>query len=119
MIDHVSIRVSDMGKSKKFYTAALSTVGYVLESEDSSYAGFRAVDGSSLWLVKEDYVTHGAHVAFPVASEEAVQNFYDTAIAAGGTDNGAPGPRPEYGDYYGGFVKDMDGNNIEAVKRSI
>lgn len=83
-----------MEVSKKFYQEALGIVGYVLEDEGESWAGFRAVDGSSVWLVKEDYVTHGAHVAFPVGSEGAVQKFYDLALAAGGKDNGAPGPRP-------------------------
>lgn len=122
MIDHVTLRVSDLEKSRTFYQAALGAIGYKESGpHDETAYGYVVKDyeddSGHLWIVgDEDYVTKGVHVAFGVKNTEAVQKFYNAALAAGGRDNGAPGPRPEYGDnYYGAFVLDPDGNNIEAT----
>lgn len=121
MIDHVSIRVSDLEKSAKFYEKALGAIGYKrLKGDFAGVVGF-AVEhpedfSGSVWLVKEDYVTRGVHIAFAVSDIETVKKFYDVAMSAGGRDNGFPQKCPEYGEsYYGGFVLDPDGNNIEAT----
>ncbi|HEY4511260.1 MAG TPA: VOC family protein [Candidatus Paceibacterota bacterium] len=132
MIDHVSIRVSDVKKSAEFYEKVLGTIGYKKIVEFDEGVGFgvgqhirsaelsiSSPDSSMIWIIqegKEDPLTKNVHVGFRVADVETVKKFYDTALAAGGKNNGAPGKCPEYGDtYYGGFVLDMDGNNIEAV----
>lgn len=126
MIDHVSIRVRDLKKSAAFYEAALGAIGYKkLEGEFDGAVGF-AVEGpddksGSVWLVQEgrdDPLTQNIHVAFGVPDVETVKKFYAVALAAGGRDNGAPAKCLEYGEqYYGGFVFDPDGNNIEAVAK--
>ena len=126
MIDHVSIRVRDLKKSVAFYEAALGAIGYKKLGEFDGAVGF-AVEGSndksgSVWLsqaAEDNPLTREIHVAFSVPDVETVKKFYDAAMKAGGRDNGAPGLCPEYGEqYYGGFVFDPDGNNIEAVCRS-
>ena len=116
MIDHISLRVSDLEKSKKFYIAILKPVGYALESEYPDACGFRGEDGTSVWLIKENYVTKGVHVAFLGKDLKAVHFFHALGLSTGGIDNGAPGPRKEYReDYFGAFLLDFDDNNIEAV----
>jgi predicted lactoylglutathione lyase len=112
MIDHTSAAVTDLEKSKPLYTAMLTPLGYKLMMDLPEYgaAGYGTgdrVDASS-----------GVHIAFAADNAEAVQAFYDAGIAAGGKDNGAPGYRTEYSaGYYGAFIHDFDGNNIEAVWR--
>ena len=124
MIDHVSIRVYDLKKSVAFYEKALSAIGYKrLKGDFDGAAGFaihNVKDNSgSVWLIQADQderLTKNVHLAFAVPDKEAVKRFYDAAISAGGSDNGKPDFCPEYGeDYYGGFVFDPDGNNIEAT----
>jgi|SRR3989338_620235 len=123
MIDHVSIRVRDLKKSVAFYEAALGAIEYKKLGEVDGAVGFAALstddDSGSVWLIqegKEDPLTQNIHVAFGVPDVETVKKFYAAAMAAGGRDNGAPGLCPEYGpEYYGGFVFDPDGNNIEAT----
>jgi catechol 2,3-dioxygenase-like lactoylglutathione lyase family enzyme len=86
--------------------------------EKGMYYGF-GVDQPDFWISAasaEKPVSVGIHIAFSVATKELADAFHAAALAAGGTDNGAPGPRPEYGPtYYGAFITDPDGNNIEAV----
>jgi catechol 2,3-dioxygenase-like lactoylglutathione lyase family enzyme len=122
MLDHVGLEVTDLERSKAFYAAALGPIGITLLMEfDGRAAGF----GSDTEIGPKPYFwiqgrgrppVSGAHVAFGVESAEMVDAFHAAALAAGGTDNGAPGPRPIYHPgYYGGFVLDPDGNNVEVV----
>ncbi|MCB9798312.1 VOC family protein [Candidatus Nomurabacteria bacterium] len=123
MIDHVSFRVSNIEKSIEFYTKALAPLGYKrFEGDFDGAAGFgkdhAGENSGHLWVFEEGNLKtiSVAHVAFAAKDTQMVQAFYEAAIAAGGVDNGAPGVRPEYGNqYYGAFVFDPDGNNIEAT----
>ena len=117
MIDHVTIRVDDLTSSSRFYRLALELLefggdvdggGDFLEWNDFSISG--ATPGRP--------VTRRLHVGFQAASREQVDNWWQEMTAAGYEDDGPPGPRPVYGpDYYGGFLLDPDGNNVEAVLR--
>jgi catechol 2,3-dioxygenase-like lactoylglutathione lyase family enzyme len=122
MIDHVGFPVSDYERSKAFYTRALSPLGYTLVMEvrqdehDSPAAGFGADGKPDLWIGGEGGLNRALHVAITANDRAAVDAFYDAALAAGGRDNGAPGLRPNYHpNYYGAFVLDPDGHNVEAV----
>lgn len=133
MLDHISIRVSDYGRSRAFYQAALAPLGYSLAMEASSGAGFSKGRIPSFWVKQgrpDASVGEGAasprpesgcggpamHVAFASDDRATVDLFYRAAIAAGGRDNGPPRVCPEYHpNYYGAFVFDPDGYNIEAV----
>lgn len=123
MIDHLSINVSDYPRSLGFYRAALATLGLevLMEDQDASgaFAGFGSAvraSNASFWIGQGQGAPTPIHLAFAAQTREQVEAFYQTAIAAGGTDNGAPGLRPEYhASYYAAFVLDPDGNNIEAV----
>ena len=122
MLDHVGIPVSDYARSKAFYTAVFAPLGYGLVMEvtpemtgdGSSAAGF-GKGKPDFWISDSDRQTR-THVAFVAADRAAVRAFHDAALAAGAIDNGAPGLRPHYHpNYYGAFVLDPDGHNIEAV----
>jgi len=133
MLDHMTFRVADMARSKAFYGAALAPLGYTLQYEKdfdgTLVVGFGqagdATDGGAMidtWLVCG--LDAGAtaepstccHLAWRAPSRPAVDAFHAAALAAGGRDNGAPGLRPQYhANYYGAFVIDPDGNNVEAV----
>jgi catechol 2,3-dioxygenase-like lactoylglutathione lyase family enzyme len=123
MIDHTGIIVSNFAKSKQFYSKALSAIGYSLLAElPASVTGHTDVAGFGEPPKPDFWVSQGApnnppiHVAFRVRSRSLVDAFYKAAMAAGGRDNGAPGLRPQYHpNYYGAFVLDLDGHNIEAV----
>ncbi|MEW6273468.1 MAG: VOC family protein [Thermodesulfobacteriota bacterium] len=117
MIDHVGIRVSDFERSKRFYQAALAPLGYELMMEFDGAAGFGADGKPDFWIGPSlGASTSAIHVAITSADRRAVDAFYAAAIAAGGRDNGKPGVRAEYHPtYYGAFVLDPDGNNVEAV----
>ena len=123
MIDHTGLTVSDFGRSKTFYARALAPIGYELLMEfpaaltgDSDVAGFGVPPKPDFWIAAGNPNVPPIHVAFRVTSRTAVDAFYNAAIAAGGRDNGAPGLRPHYHpNYYGAFVLDPDGHNIEAV----
>jgi len=123
MIDHVSVIVSDYARSKAFYLRALAQVGHsrlvelpAAREGQSQSAGFCHDDGSDLWISQGDSSGPPIHLAFRVASRAAVDAFHQAAIAAGGRDNGAPGLRPHYhSNYYGAYVLDPDGHNLEAV----
>lgn len=119
MLDHITINVTDYAKSKAFYEKALAPLGMrmLYEVEEGVACGF-GKDRPQFWISVADaeHPHTTAHIAFACANHDEVKAFYDAAIAAGGKDNGAPGPRPEYHEnYYGGFVHDLDGNNIEGV----
>jgi len=116
MIDHIGISVTDLAKSIAFYEKALAPLGYTLiQKMDGVFAGFGVAPKPDLWL-GQGPVTHHTHVAIRADGRAKIREFYAAAIAAGGVDNGPPGPRPHYhAAYYGAFVKDPDGHNIEAV----
>lgn len=114
MINHITIAVSNLETSKNFYDKTLAPLGLSRLFDGDDYVGF-GKDRPFFWLAKEEWQSK-AHVAFEAKSEEEVKGFHDAAMKAGGTDNGQPGPRPEYHEnYFGAFILDPDGNNIEAV----
>lgn len=116
MLDHVGLPVSDFERSKRFYEEALSPLGYELVMQPSvSAAGFGRWGKPDFWISQGE-PGHAIHVAFTADDQATVEAFYEAAITAGGHDNGGPGLRPEYHpNYFGAFVLDPDGNNIEAV----
>jgi catechol 2,3-dioxygenase-like lactoylglutathione lyase family enzyme len=117
MIDHTGINVSNFEKSKEFYAKALIPLGYQLLKEfDASVAGFGINGKADFWISQGEVNTPRIHIAFRAETCEMVQAFYTAALEAGGRDNGCPGLRPHYhSDYYGAFILDLDGHNIEAV----
>jgi catechol 2,3-dioxygenase-like lactoylglutathione lyase family enzyme len=115
MLDHVGFAVSDLAKSKEFFKKALVPLGYQLLMEPDDAAGFGR-DGKPDFWIGQGKGAGSTHVAFVAAQRRIVDEFYKAAIAAGGRDNGKPGLRPQYHPtYYGAFVFDPDGNNVEAV----
>ena len=122
MMDHVGILVADWTRAKAFYDAALAPLGAtMLQTVPEQYTGGVKVGGygqqkPDFWLTEANESGPGRHYAFSAASRAEVDAFYHAAVAAGGQDNGGPGLRPEYHpNYYGAFVIDPDGNNVEAV----
>ena len=116
MIDHVIIGVTDIKSAKEFYEAALAPLGYTLTSTTTGVAVSRAATVSPTSGCVRPRRRHSTHVAFNAENRALVSAFYDAALAAGGKDNGAPGVRAHYHEnYYGAFVLDADGHNIEAV----
>jgi catechol 2,3-dioxygenase-like lactoylglutathione lyase family enzyme len=116
LIDHLQLVVGDLAASKRFYLAALGALGIPLSGEGKDH--FWA---DELFVSNRDSkdaqgsLTGRVHFAFQAKSREAVEAFHKAAVAAGGRDNGAPGIRAYHPGYYGAFVIDPDGNNIEAV----
>jgi catechol 2,3-dioxygenase-like lactoylglutathione lyase family enzyme len=124
MLDHVGFPVSDYARSKAFYERALAPLGYALIMEvgaehtesGSPAAGFGANGKPDFWIGGEGGLQKQMHIAIAAKDRAMVEAFYQAALAAGAQDNGAPGLRPQYHpDYYGAFVLDPDGHNIEAV----
>jgi catechol 2,3-dioxygenase-like lactoylglutathione lyase family enzyme len=117
MIDHTGINVSNFEKSKEFYAKALDPLGYQLLKEFNSFMGGFGIDGKpDFWIMQGEVNTPRIHIAFRAETREIVQVFYAAALEIGGRDNGAPGLRTHYHpNYYGAFVLDPDGHNIEAV----
>jgi len=119
MIDHVGLNVSDYERAKAFYAAALAALGYELlmeVTEVGPWAGFGVAGKPDFWIGQDGPTTPRLHVAFRARDRAAVRAFYEAAIGAGARDNGAPGLRPEYhSSYYGAFVIDPEGHNLEAV----
>jgi catechol 2,3-dioxygenase-like lactoylglutathione lyase family enzyme len=122
MIDHIGFAVSDYARAKAFYERALAPLGYVLVMEvqqdenDAKAAGFGANGKPDFWIGGEGKLNLPVHIAITAKDRAAVDAFYKAAMAAGGTDNGPPGIRAHYHpNYYGAFVLDPDGHNIEAV----
>ena len=119
MIDHTGVTVSDVGRSKTFYRAALAPLGYTVIMEWQQYAGLGIAPKPDFWIGQGKPNVPSIHVAFRAENRKLVDAFYKAALAAGGRDNGAPGLRPHYhANYYGAFVLDPDGHNIEAVCHS-
>jgi catechol 2,3-dioxygenase-like lactoylglutathione lyase family enzyme len=129
VVDHVGFRVADLAASRRMYEAALAELEFAVlaegEFEGDAYVLFGR-DGHDDFALHalgtkpgRDRVTTGAHVGFTALDVQAVERWHAAAVRAGGTDNGAPGIRPEYsGRYYAAFVLDPDGNNVEAVFQS-
>jgi catechol 2,3-dioxygenase-like lactoylglutathione lyase family enzyme len=119
MIDHMGITVSDYEASKAFYRAALAPLGYelVMEvAEAGPFAGFGEAGKPDFWIGPGERTAPKVHVAFRARDRATVRAFYEAALAAGAADNGPPGLREIYHPtYYGAFVLDPDGHNIEAV----
>ena len=114
MFDHVTIRVSDRAASEQFYETVLRTIGLERTHSDEHYAEW--IDFSLAQASGDKPVTRRLHVGFTAPSREHVDEFWRVGTAAGFRDDGAPGPRPQYSDdYYGAFLLDPDGNNVEAV----
>lgn len=116
MLDHIGIPVTDYARSRSFYAAALKPLGHELLMEFPGVGGFGSNRKPAFWIGQEDgTIGEGTHVAFAAKDRAAVDAFYAAAVAAGGRDNGKPGLRPEYhASYYGAFVLDPDGHNVEA-----
>ena len=118
-LDHIGIRVSDLSVSKTFYVSALEPIGISLLGTSERHAAFGAGHMPYLTVRITDDVPVSVHVAFVAEKRSQVDAFYSAALRAGGADNGPPGLRPEYHpDYYGAFVLDPDGHNIEVVKHT-
>lgn len=126
MIDHLGFSVSDYERAKAFYTKALAPLDYSLIMEvtaeqtgHAAAAGFGANGKPDLWFGAEGAMNKPVHIAIAAKDRATVDAFYKAAMAAGGRDNGAPGIRPHYhASYYGAFVLDPDGHNVEAVCHS-
>src|SRR5581483_4083976 len=115
MIDHISLRVQDYPRAKAFYSAALAPLGYQVVMEFPGTVGLGAGGKPDFWISQTDKVANPVHLAFSCARPQA-DAFHAAALAAGGSDNGQPGVRPDYHpNYYAAFVLDPEGNNIEAV----
>ena len=123
MIDHIGFTVSDFQRSRAFYLKVLAPLGFapvmdVTKDQSGGYegTGFGPPQRPHFWIGTGGTRGGSMHVAFTAATRADVDRFYATAIAAGARDNGPPGPRPHYhANYYGAFVIDPDGNNVEAV----
>ena len=117
MLDHVTIGVSDIERSKAFYDRALHPLGIErLYAEGTGFAGYGRRGKAFFWIGLRPAIHTGTHVGFAASDRATVDHFHAAALAAGGRDNGPPGLRPHYHpDYYGAFVIDPDGHNIEAV----
>jgi catechol 2,3-dioxygenase-like lactoylglutathione lyase family enzyme len=123
MIDHTGLQASNPSVSRQFYTQALAPLGYtVLMEVPKEHTGGLVVLGYGVAPKPDFWLAEGApnqprvHIAFRADNRKQVDDFYRAALAAGGKDNGPPGPRPHYHEnYYGAFVLDPDGHNIEAV----
>jgi catechol 2,3-dioxygenase-like lactoylglutathione lyase family enzyme len=114
-LDHISLHVSDIARSKSFYAEALGPLGYEVIMEFDGVAGFGAKGDADFWIAEGEPHT-ALHIAFASPDRATVDAFHAAALAAGGTDNGQPGLRPQYHEhYYGAYVLDPDGNNVEAV----
>jgi catechol 2,3-dioxygenase-like lactoylglutathione lyase family enzyme len=117
MLDHVTIGITDVERSKQFYDRALRPLGITrLFAEGEWAAGYGVKPKAFFWIGLKVTPQTGAHIAFTAPDRATVDRFHEEAIAAGGRDNGVPGIRPHYhANYYGAFVLDPDGHNIEAV----
>jgi catechol 2,3-dioxygenase-like lactoylglutathione lyase family enzyme len=123
MIDHTGLISSDPAKSRQFYEKALAPLGYKLMAEipkqftdGKVVLGFGVPPKPDFWMTEGKPNMPALHIAFRADNRKQVEEFYKAAMANGGRDNGAPGPRPHYHEhYFGAFVLDPDGHNIEAV----
>jgi catechol 2,3-dioxygenase-like lactoylglutathione lyase family enzyme len=118
MFDHIGIDVSDLERSKKFYSETLEALGYrlVLDLKEWKAAGF-GKDRPQFWIGEGSPKSEDdeVHICFSAKNRKEVQAFHEAAISAGGRDHGKRGLRPHYHEnYYGAFILDLDGYNIEA-----
>jgi len=122
VIDHLTIGVSDLEASRRFYARALEPLGFreIGAWSDANREVAFGVEDANDFAISDQYERGGQlHIAFAADTRQQVDAFHEAALAAGGRDNGAPGPRPEYSaNYYGAFVLDPDGHNVEAVCHS-
>jgi catechol 2,3-dioxygenase-like lactoylglutathione lyase family enzyme len=129
MIDHLSFYTTDYPKTKLFYEAVFSTLGYTMTRDmvtswDPAWptrriCAFGPGQEACFWLIETKEAATPMHVAFKAADRASVEAFYEAALKQGGEDHGAPGLRPQYHEhYFGAFVLDPDGNNVEAVCHS-
>jgi catechol 2,3-dioxygenase-like lactoylglutathione lyase family enzyme len=110
LLDHVHLRVADLDASKRFYSAAAQAIGL---DQPRGGEGWFSLD--ELFVSADGPPTVNFHLAFQAPDRETVDRFHEAALAAGGTDNGEPGERDYHPGYYGAYVLDPDGNNVEAV----
>ncbi|MAS15381.1 MAG: lactoylglutathione lyase [Nitratireductor sp.] len=110
LIDHVHLRVSDLEKSRAFYRAVLVAIGRELTHETDTF-----FVSDELFVDQADTYVSRVHIAFQATGPDMVKRFHEAGIANGGADNGAPGERSYHPGYYGAYILDPDGNNIEAV----
>jgi catechol 2,3-dioxygenase-like lactoylglutathione lyase family enzyme len=118
MIDHLSTYATDYEATKRFYRQALEPLGYGIQMEfpDRRVCAFGPAGKPAFWVIGVSTAASPRHVAFAAPDRGAVAAFHRAALAAGGSDHGAPGLRPDYHpSYFGAFVLDPDGNNVEAV----
>jgi catechol 2,3-dioxygenase-like lactoylglutathione lyase family enzyme len=116
VIDHIVVNVKDLAASRRFYDQALAPLGYRLIKEFPGGIGFGLGARADFWMMQREPRSTEVHVAFHCGTRSLVDAFHAAAVRAGGRDNGAPGVRARYhAAYYGAFVLDPDGNNIEAV----
>lgn len=116
ILDHIGLGVSDFEKSKEFYIKCLEPLGITLLRKEFDTVGFGKKSKAIFWFGPSNEPAQYVHIAFAAENRAQVDAFYNAAIAAGGKDNGPPGIREKYHpNYYGAFVFDPDGNNIEAV----
>ena len=123
MFSHVMLGSNDLPAARAFYQAVLAPLGLTCVAEDGDFAAFAASADEMPWFwicrpydEKPASVGNGTHLAFLASSRQAVDRFYEIAVAEGGRDEGPPGPRPQYSEnYYGAYVRDLDGNKIQAV----
>lgn len=126
MIDHMSTYATDYAATRAFYEATLPGLGYAVQAEfvtewDPEWparriCAFGPAGKPVLWIIEAREPATPRHVAFAARDRDAVRGFHEAGLAAGGSDNGAPGNRPEYHEhYFGAFLLDPDGNNVEAV----
>ena len=116
MLDHIKLFVSDVDRSKAFYELAFQPLGYRVLLEPAPGIEGMSRHFPNVWLAQAEGSSTTAHVAIRADTRSVVDEFHAAALAGGGTDNGPPGLRPQYHpSYYGAFVHDPDGNNIEAV----
>lgn len=115
-MDHVSVPIADTERTRAFYEAALRPLGWTCSGmRPGAYVGFKKPGSPAMYFQVSERVA-AVHLAFKAASHAEVAAFHRAALDAGGRDNGAPGPRPDYGaSYFAAFAYDPDGHNVEAV----
>jgi catechol 2,3-dioxygenase-like lactoylglutathione lyase family enzyme len=115
-LDHIGFAVADFARSREFFTQALAPLGISVIMEGPGFAGLGRDGKPQFWFAGRGNPAPGTHIAFVAENRAQVRAFYDAALKAGGRDNGAPGIRAHYHpNYYGAFVLDPDGHNVEAV----
>ncbi len=116
LFDHVTLFVRDLSLSRRFYEEALKPFGVRVVESSQGPLGFVTDGRGDFWIKQGTPVAAPVHIALAAESRDSVKMFHRAAVEAGGTDNGPPGPRPQYGaHYYAAYVLDPDGNNVEAV----